>query len=207
MSVNWSSNILRGHRQVVYKSVVYINVLLSRPNFPISRIVVTTMIDIIWDDDGLDEAVLAILLLIEEEEETHRLEDDEMEEIEAEEPHVWGEGSRTGKAGNIDRRRVFYSHLLHDDFWGDAPVYDEMHFKRFFRLPKGLFDQIVVDLVEHDDYFRQKSDAAGKLGFTPVQKIASSVRLLTSGVSSSDLLSILHRSVSSDCSFDLIKLN
>ena len=85
------------------------------------------MINIIWDDDGLDEVVLAILLLIEEEEETHRLEDDEMEEIEAEEPHVWGEGSRTGKAGNIvERRRVFYSHLLHDDFWGAAPVYDEM---------------------------------------------------------------------------------
>ena len=160
--------------------------------FQISRIVVTTMIDIIWDDiiwddDGLDEAVLAILLLIEEEEETHRLEDDEMEEIKADEPHVWGEGLQTGKAGNIERRRVFYSHLLHDDFWGAAPVYDEMHFKRFFRLPKGLFDQIVVDLlVEYDDYFWQKSDAAGKLGFTPVQKIASSVRLLTSGVSSSD---------------------
>jgi len=143
------------------------------------------MIDVIWDDDGLLEAVLAILMDEEDKEELNRLEDEEMDELEAEEDFAWG-GSKIGKAGNVDRLRVFYSHLLHDDFWGDAPLYNEVHYKKFFRLPKALFDEIVERLVDHDNYFQQKSDAAGKLGFTPIQKIASSLRLLTSGVSSSD---------------------
>jgi hypothetical protein len=36
-------------------------------------------------------------------------------------PRIFG-GSHTGKAPNVDRRRVFYSHLLYQDFWGNAPV-------------------------------------------------------------------------------------
>jgi hypothetical protein len=37
-------------------------------------------------------------------------------------PFVWGSGSRVGKAPNIERRRVFYSHLLFHDFWGPSPI-------------------------------------------------------------------------------------
>jgi hypothetical protein len=46
-------------------------------------------------------------------------------------PHVWGSGSRRGKAPNLERRRVFYSHLLFYDFWGNAPLYNASYFKRF----------------------------------------------------------------------------
>jgi hypothetical protein len=52
----------------------------------------------------------------------------------------------------------------------------------FFKIPIGLFDSIVEDVTEHDNYFTQKEDACCKLGFTPIQKIRSAVRLLTSGV-------------------------
>ncbi|KAI2499055.1 Plant transposon protein [Fragilaria crotonensis] len=95
-------------------------------------------------------------------------------------------GSRKGKAPNVDRRRVFYSHLLFKDYWGESPVYSSDYFRRFFKLPIGLFDEIVEKVVIHDDYFRQKIDAAGRIGLTPLQKICSAVRQLTSGVSSQE---------------------
>ena len=38
-------------------------------------------------------------------------------------------------------------------------MYNAMYFKRFFKMPIGLFDSIVEDITEHDDYFRQKEDA------------------------------------------------
>jgi Plant transposon protein len=94
---------------------------------------------------------------------------------------------------NINRQRVyrqqavFYSNLLCKDFLGASPVYDEIYFKRFFKLPIALFDNIVEKLVIHDDYFCQKFDAAGRLGLSPLQKIALAIRQPTSGVSSNEL--------------------
>ena len=75
---------------------------------------------------------------------------------------------------------------LFNDFWGDAPLYNASYFKRFFKLPIGLFNEIVANAVAHDNYFAQKRDASGKLGLTPLQKICSAVRQLTSGVSPAD---------------------
>lgn len=72
-------------------------------------------------------------------------------------------------------------HLLYNDYWGDSPVYSTAYFKKFFKLQISLFDEIVVvKLVNHDDYFRQKKDAAGKIGFSSLQKICSAICLLTS---------------------------
>jgi hypothetical protein len=101
-------------------------------------------------------------------------------------PFVWGSGSRVGKAPNIERRRVFYSHLLFDDFWGPSPIYNATYFKKFFKMPIGLFDDIVAKVTANDDYFRQKTDAVGKLGLSSLQKGCSAVPQLTSGVSSAE---------------------
>jgi hypothetical protein len=81
---------------------------------------------------------------------------------------------------------VFYSHLLFNDFWGPLPVYNATYFKRFFKLPIGLFDDIVAKVVSKDRYFLQKKDAVGRLGLSELQKICSAVRQLTSGVLSSE---------------------
>ncbi len=51
-------------------------------------------------------------------------------------------GSRHGRAQNIDRRHALYAKLLDDDFWGVSPVYNLQSFKKFFRLPRPLFDEI-----------------------------------------------------------------
>ena len=97
-------------------------------------------------------------------------------------PGVWG-GSRADKARTLERHRVAYSHLLCDDFWGPAPVYDHHYFKKFFTFPIGLLNDIVEQVSDHDSYFVQKQDAAGRLGLATLQKVCSAVRLLTSGVS------------------------
>jgi Plant transposon protein len=136
--------------------------------------------EIVWNDDEYTEAVA---LVVREE-----LDDDDilmplMEDDIAVPCRVFGSGSRPGKMPNLNRRRVFYSHLLFQDFWGDSPVYNASHFKRFFKIPIGLFDDIVLKVVAHDDYFRQKKDAAGKLGLSSLQKMCCAVRQLTSGVS------------------------
>jgi Plant transposon protein len=138
--------------------------------------------DMLWNDD---EELDAIITVMESDS------DDDDSDVVAEviirnPPVVWGSGSRLGKAPNIDRQRVFYSRLLYDDFWGESPTYNATYFKRFFKLPIGLFNKIVTKVTAHDTYFEQKRDAAGRWGLTPLQKICSSVRQLTSGVSSAE---------------------
>ena len=134
--------------------------------------------DIFWDDDEYTEAVALLMQAEMNDDDDIILIEDDIPVI----PRIFG-GSRTGKAPNVDRRRVFYSHLLYQDFWGDAPVYSSLHFRKFFKVPIGLFDAIVATVVDHDDYFRQKVDATGKIGLSSLQKICSAVRQLTSGVS------------------------
>jgi hypothetical protein len=139
---------------------------------------------IFWDDDNFSEVVLLAM----------QDDDDSSEEdeglvnavVDGEEvpTHRWGSGSRIGKAPNIERCCVFYSHLLFNDFWGNLPVYSPTYFKRFFRLPIGLIDEIVTRVVPHDNYFCQKKDASGKLGLSSLQKTCLAVCQLTSGISS-----------------------
>jgi hypothetical protein len=105
---------------------------------------------------------------------------------EEEQPVVWG-SSWPGKAPNLERHRVMYAHLLFNDFWGATPVYNAMYFRRFFKFPIGLFNNIVERIVLHDSYFIQRTDACGRIGLSTFQKVCSAFRLLTSGVSSIEL--------------------
>ena len=137
----------------------------------------------IWDNDGDDDDVLTEVLLV--------IIADAQKAKEQQVPCEIGPpssgGSCKGNAPNVNRRRVFYSHLLFNDYWGESPVYSPGYFRRFLKLPIGLFDKIVEEVVIHDDYFRQKIDAAGgRIGLTPLQKICSALRQLTSGISSNE---------------------
>ena len=96
-------------------------------------------------------------------------------------------GSRPGRRGNINRRRELYAKLLYADYWGENPIYPQEHFRTVFRMPRDLFDDIVSKVTAHDPYFLQRRDAVHRLGFTPLQKCAASLRLLTSGVSPQEL--------------------
>ena len=50
-----------------------------------------------------------------------------------------------------------------------------------------LFEKILQDVVEFDEYFLQKRDAAGRLGFSPHQKLTGALWMLAYGGSADSL--------------------
>jgi hypothetical protein len=50
------------------------------------------------------------------------------------------------------------------DYFADPLVYNANFFRRRFRMPRDLFLRIVDGVEEHDDYFRQRPNAAGLHG-------------------------------------------
>ncbi len=119
--------------------------------------------DIVWDDDNFIEVVLLAM----QEDDGSTEEDEgqiELDEEQVPPPHQWGSGSRIGKAPNIERRRVFYSHLLFNDFWGDLPVYSPSYFKRFFKLPIGLLMRLLQELLHMTTISGRRRMHLGSLG-------------------------------------------
>src|SRR5690348_1232448 len=133
--------------------------------------------DILNDLLGDDDVELALTLHMQAEQ--HRL-DSELG-IQCQ------KGSRPGKRRNVDPKRDFYAGLLFHDFWGPSPVYSNLMFRANFKIPIDLFDKIIVDVTQHEDYFRQKRNANGLLGATSHQKVSAAMRIFTSGVAAQEL--------------------
>ena len=83
--------------------------------------------EIVSDDDD-DDSLFDALMMVCQQESLSDSSGDEDEETG--DPCVWGK-SRQGRASNIERQRVFYSHLLFQDFWGPTPIYTPHYFKLF----------------------------------------------------------------------------
>jgi hypothetical protein len=54
--------------------------------------------------------------------------------------------------------------LLYKDFWGATPVY-VAYFKKFFKLPVGLSDDIAKSICVHDAIFFRREMLLESLGF------------------------------------------
>ena len=129
----------------------------------------TSNMDVLLNDaDDLIELITILFFtpggefFLEDDEVLHAdVEEEEQEPVAA----VWG-GSRPGKAPNLERHRVMYSHSLYNDFWGPTPTYNATYFKKFFKIPIGLFIDIVERTVMHDAYFIQRADAFGRIGLS-----------------------------------------
>jgi hypothetical protein len=93
-------------------------------------------------------------------------------------------GSLPGKRPNKDRRRQLFHQLLYDDYWGANPTYDADDFRRRFRMPIGLFNEIVEKIQLCDSYFVRKRDACRLLGFSALQKVSAAIRMLATGIAS-----------------------
>jgi hypothetical protein len=91
-------------------------------------------------------------------------------------------GSLPGRH-NVPRNILGGHDQIHVDYFSDRPVYNEKHFRRRFWMSKALFLRIVAAIELHDDYFRQKPDACGVLGTSPIQKAVGVFRMLAYGVS------------------------
>ncbi|XP_062188840.1 uncharacterized protein LOC133892123 [Phragmites australis] len=92
-------------------------------------------------------------------------------------------GSMPGHAV-IDRQHREGAARLYNDYFTDNPVYGDILFRRRFRMSRRLFLRIAAAVEEHDTWFRQRRDATGKLGLSPLQKMTAAIRQLAYGVSS-----------------------
>jgi hypothetical protein len=89
---------------------------------------------------------------------------------------------------NVPRNILGGHDRIHVDYFSDRLVYNEKHFRRRFWMLKALFLRIVAAIELHDDYFRQKPDARGVLGASPIQKVVGAFRMLAYGVSADFLV-------------------
>jgi hypothetical protein len=58
--------------------------------------------------------------------------------------------------------------------------------KGFFKVPIGRINDILTIVTAYNPYSKQKRDAAGRYGLTPLQKMCSSLRQFTSVVCSAE---------------------
>ncbi|XP_035834277.1 uncharacterized protein LOC110883120 [Helianthus annuus] len=89
--------------------------------------------------------------------------------------------AKKGKRGYIERDRRGAHDRLMKDYFDEEPTYSNEMFRRRFRMSKRLFLRIVHDLEANYDFFKQKADARGELGFTGIQKCTSALRILAYG--------------------------
>lgn len=88
---------------------------------------------------------------------------------------------RRGPRQSINRPRQEAMSRLLADYFVENPVYTAREFRRRFRMPKELFLSIVERVERSDDYFKQKRDAVGRIGFSALHKCTAAMRLLAYG--------------------------
>lgn len=86
------------------------------------------------------------------------------------------------RKGNKENFRHLGEEALQRDYFREDPVEDEKTFRRRFRMSLRLYEKIKEGVMQHDDYFMQKRDRAGKLGYSTNQKITAALRMLAYAV-------------------------
>jgi hypothetical protein len=86
----------------------------------------------------------------------------------------------------LSRRYIVRDHeagqnRLIRDYFSTNPVYTDEQLRRRYRMRRHLFLQIVQALGDWSPYFQQRSDANGKLGFSPLHKCIVAMRMLAYG--------------------------
>ncbi|XP_021996100.1 uncharacterized protein LOC110893295 [Helianthus annuus] len=84
----------------------------------------------------------------------------------------------------IERNRLAAHERLVQDYFCETPVYDDVQFKRRFRMSRRLFVKISNDLAGESPFFTQRVNASRKVGFSGIQKCTAAIRQLAYGTSS-----------------------
>jgi hypothetical protein len=87
----------------------------------------------------------------------------------------------------IYRKRQRAHVQLCEDYFNEDCTYTEDQYRRRFRISEDVFFRILDAVQEKDGYFKQKTDAARRPGFSALQKISVAIRLLAYGVSADSL--------------------
>lgn len=92
-------------------------------------------------------------------------------------------GSQVGRSPNVERHRHSRGKNLMEDYFIPTSLYSDVDFRRRYRMQPHLFNKIMHDICNYDEYFVQKCDAAGVLGLLPQQKLTAVIRMLAYGAS------------------------
>ncbi|KAI5353776.1 hypothetical protein L3X38_006670 [Prunus dulcis] len=92
-------------------------------------------------------------------------------------------GSREGRDPNVDRHRHSRGKNLLEDYFIPHPLYSDVHFRARYRMQPRLFNKIMHDICNYDEYFVQKKNCVGNLGLLPEQKFTAVIRMLAYGSS------------------------
>lgn len=98
----------------------------------------------------------------------------------------WG-GSAPGKSANRERNVREGAEQIYRDYFCEQPTYGAEHFERRYRMPRELLLEVRDAIVSYDRYFRERRDAAKKLGASSYQKLTAALRMLAYGASSDSL--------------------
>ncbi|CAL8990380.1 unnamed protein product [Prunus brigantina] len=72
---------------------------------------------------------------------------------------------------------------LMEDYFIPTFLYSDFHFRGRYRMQKNLFNKIMHDICNYDEYFVQKRNCLGVLGLLPEQKFTTFIRMLAYGAS------------------------
>jgi hypothetical protein len=97
------------------------------------------------------------------------------------EPASRAGGSRRGRERNIERDFEEWVPAHLQRLFCETPVYSPRLFRRRFRMRRELFLRILNDIREQDPRFEQKTDALGKKGLFPLQKVVAAIQSLRTG--------------------------
>ncbi|CAL8107891.1 unnamed protein product [Prunus armeniaca] len=70
-----------------------------------------------------------------------------------------------------------------EDYFIPTSLYSDVHFRGRYRMQQHLFNKIMHDICNYDEYFVQKRNCAGVLGLFPEQKFTAVIRMLAYGAS------------------------
>ena len=79
------------------------------------------------------------------------------------------------------RKTTFRDHAAaHDElvlnYFTNSPLFDIRKFRRRYRMNPPLFNKILQACEETDDFFQQRPDCSGRMGFSSLQKCTSVIR-------------------------------
>ncbi|CAL2272167.1 unnamed protein product [Prunus armeniaca] len=96
-------------------------------------------------------------------------------------------GSQEGRASNVDIHRHCRGNNLLEDYFIPQSLYSDVHFQARYKMQPHLFNKVIHDICNYDDYFVQKKNYAGDLGLLPEQKFTAVIRMLAYGSSADQM--------------------
>ncbi|KAI5313427.1 hypothetical protein L3X38_042601 [Prunus dulcis] len=100
-------------------------------------------------------------------------------------------GSREGCGPNVDRHRHSWGKNLLEEYFIPHSLYSDVHFRVSYRMQPHLFNKVMHDICNYDEYFVQKKNCAGNLGLLPKRKFTAVIQMLAYGSSADQVESLV----------------